>query len=67
MIDRRRLRRWHIWLGWIIAIPMLFWTVSGVVMVWKPIGEVRGEKLLDPAQPSVSLARLSRPRLPASR
>jgi len=51
MIDRRRLRRWHIWLGWIIAIPMLFWTVSGVVMVWKPIGEVRGEKLLDPAQP----------------
>src|SRR4029079_1221398 len=51
MIDRRRLRRWHIWLGWIIAIPMLFWTVSGVVMVWKPIEEVRGEKLLDPAQP----------------
>ena len=46
MIDRRRLRRWHIWLGWIVAIPMLLWTVSGVVMVWKPIEEVRGTALI---------------------
>ena len=23
MINRKRLRRWHIWLGWVIGIPML--------------------------------------------
>ena len=46
MINRARLRRWHVWLGWIIAIPMLLWTFSGLVMVWKPIEEVRGEHLL---------------------
>ena len=36
----------HIWLGWIVGFPMLFWTLSGVIMVWKPIEEVRGEHLL---------------------
>ncbi|HMI40732.1 MAG TPA: PepSY domain-containing protein [Sphingomicrobium sp.] len=54
MADRLRLRhslrRYHIWLGWLIGVPMLFWTLSGVVMVWKPIEEVRGTALLaDPA------------------
>ena len=43
---RSRFRRWHIWLGWAIALPMLLWTVSGVVMVWKPIEEVRGNHLM---------------------
>lgn len=47
---RQTLRRYHIWLGWLIGVPMLFWTLSGVVMVWKPIEEVRGTPLLaDPA------------------
>ena len=46
MINRARLRRWHVWLGWLIAIPMLLWTVSGVIMVWKPIEEVRGTHLM---------------------
>ncbi|HEY0026652.1 MAG TPA: hypothetical protein VGC35_02165 [Allosphingosinicella sp.] len=51
---RRNLRRWHIWLGWVIGIPFLLWTVTGLVMVAKPIGEVRGEGLLGeaPALPS---------------
>ena len=48
---RHNLRRWHIWLGWIVALPMLFWTVSGVVMVWKPIEEVRGTELLSDLPP----------------
>jgi hypothetical protein len=48
---RTRLRRWHIWLGWIVGIPFLVWTVSGLVMVWKPIEEVRGEDLLSPLPP----------------
>ena len=43
---RTSLRKYHIWLGWLIGVPMLFWTLSGVVMVWKPIAEVRGSTLL---------------------
>ena len=46
MSIRKTLHRWHIWLGWLIGIPMLFWTVSGVIMVAKPIEEVRGSHLL---------------------
>ena len=48
---RSRLRRWHVWLGWIVALPILFWTVSGVVMVARPIEEVRGTDLLKDAPP----------------
>ena len=46
MITRSRLRRWHVWLGWVIGVPILLWVVSGLVMVWKPIEEVRGEHLM---------------------
>ncbi len=45
---RTRLRRWHVWLGWLVALPFLFWTVSGLVMVAKPIEEDRGEHLISP-------------------
>ena len=48
---RTRLRRWHVWLGWLVALPFLFWTVSGLVMVAKPIEEVRGEDLIAPPKP----------------
>lgn len=43
---RQKLRRWHIWLGWIVGLPFLAWTVSGLVMVARPIEEVRGEGLI---------------------
>ena len=43
---RSALRRYHIWLGWLIGVPMLFWSVSGELMVVKPIEEVRGAALL---------------------
>ncbi len=43
---RHTLRRWHMWLGWLVGVPMLFWTVSGLVMVARPIEEVRGTALL---------------------
>ena len=43
---RGTLRRWHIWLGWIVGVPLLLWTLSGFFMVLKPIEEVRGEHLL---------------------
>jgi hypothetical protein len=43
---RQQLRRWHIWLGWIVALPLLAWVASGLIMVAKPIEEVRGSDLL---------------------
>ncbi len=52
---RQQLRRIHIWLGWIVGIPLLVWTVSGLVMVAFPIETVRGEHLLSEPQP-VALA-----------
>ena len=52
---RRRLRRWHIWLGWIVGIPVLLWVLTGLVMVARPIEEVRGTHLLEEA-PAVRLA-----------
>ena len=43
--------RWHIWLGWLIGVPILMWTISGLVMVVRPIEEVRGENLRAEAAP----------------
>jgi uncharacterized iron-regulated membrane protein len=63
MINRKRLRRWHIWLGWIIGIPMLLWTVSGIVMVAKPIEEVRGTHLMADPRPMQLTAPMVPPRL----
>lgn len=39
------LGRLHIWIGWIVGIPLLLWTISGLVMVSRPIEEVRGSHL----------------------
>lgn len=49
----RQLARWHIWLGWLVGVPLLLWTVTGLVMVVRPIEEVRGtDRLIErPAQP----------------
>ena len=41
----RRFAKWHIWLGWLVGVPILMWTVTGLVMVAKPIEEVRGNHL----------------------
>jgi hypothetical protein len=60
---RSRLRRWHVWLGWLVGLPMLFWTVSGLVMVAKPIEEVRGEHLIAEPQPIALAGRLIAPQI----
>ena len=39
------LARWHIWLGWLIAVPLLLWTASGLFLVSFPIEQVRGTDL----------------------
>jgi hypothetical protein len=41
----RRFAKWHIWLGWLIGLPLLMWTITGLVMVARPIEVVRGEHL----------------------
>lgn len=51
MSGRTKLRRYHIWLAWIVAIPILLWVISGLIMVAKPIEEVRGEGLLRDPKP----------------
>ena len=54
---RHRLRRYHIWLGWLVGLPILLWTLSGLVMVIRPIEEVRGESLIGAAPPLPSALR----------
>jgi hypothetical protein len=60
---RPRLRRWHIWLGWVVGVPFLFWAVSGLVMVAKPIEEVRGAHLLGEERPVQLLSAPVPPRI----
>jgi hypothetical protein len=63
MVNRASLRRWHIWLGWIVGLPMLLWTVSGIVMVARPIEEVRGNHLMAEPPPMRLAASVVAPRL----
>ncbi len=41
----QKFAKWHIWLGWLVGVPVLMWTVTGLIMVIKPIEEVRGNHL----------------------
>ncbi|MXP43310.1 PepSY domain-containing protein [Allopontixanthobacter sediminis] len=40
-----RFARWHIWLGWLVGVPIVMWMATGLVMVARPIEEVRGNHL----------------------
>lgn len=46
----QRLARWHIWLGWLVGVPIVMWTATGLFMVAKPIEEVRGNHLHKPVE-----------------
>ncbi|MEM7690235.1 MAG: hypothetical protein AAF291_14545 [Pseudomonadota bacterium] len=41
----RTLAKWHIWLGWLVGVPIALWLASGLFMTIKPLPEVRGEHL----------------------
>lgn len=41
----RNLAKWHIWLGWLVGVPIAMWLATGLFMVSRPIDEVRGEHL----------------------
>lgn len=45
---RGQLRRIHVWLGWLVGVPILLWTLSGLMMVVRPIETVRGTDLRNP-------------------
>jgi uncharacterized iron-regulated membrane protein len=57
-----RFARWHIWLGWLIGFPILMWAVSGLVMVARPIEQVRGEDLRKP-RPAVAAGTYTLPKM----
>ena len=40
-----QLAKWHIWLGWLVGVPIMMWLASGLFMTLKPLPEVRGEHL----------------------
>lgn len=39
------LARWHVWLGWLVGVPIVMWLASGLLMVVQPIEAVRGDHL----------------------
>ena len=41
----RTLAKWHIWLGWLVGVPIAMWLATGLLMVSRPIEEVRGDHL----------------------
>lgn len=52
-MNMRKLAKWHIWLGWLVGVPITMWLATGLLMVSRPIEEVRGDHLRGeaPAQP----------------
>lgn len=48
----RTLAKWHIWLGWLVGVPIAMWLATGLFMVLRPIEEVRGEMLRRTVEPA---------------
>ena len=44
-----RARRLHRFLGAVVGLQILFWTVSGIYFAWTDIDEIRGDHLRAPA------------------
>ncbi|MFM7349749.1 MAG: hypothetical protein ACKO01_09705 [Erythrobacter sp.] len=47
----RSLAKWHIWLGWLVGVPIAMWLATGLFMTLRPIETVRGEHLRIKAEP----------------
>lgn len=48
----RSLAKWHIWLGWLVGVPMVMWLATGLLMVARPIEHVRGDHIQREAPPN---------------
>lgn len=60
---RPALSRLHVWLGWLVGVPLLLWSISGLFMVSQPIAKVRGEHLKAAPMPLVIDAAMRLPDL----
>lgn len=45
IVRMRTLAKWHIWLGWLVGVPIVMWLATGLLMVSRPIEEVRGSHM----------------------
>ncbi len=45
LFSMRTLAKWHIWLGWLVGVPIAMWLATGLFMTLRPIEEVRGDDL----------------------
>ena len=55
------IRKTHRWLGVIIGIQFIFWTISGFYFSWTDIDEIHGDHFLEPIEESTNLKGLSIP------
>lgn len=44
-LRRRMVMRWHVWLGWLVGVPLLLWTASGLFMASWPMETIHGDHL----------------------
>ncbi len=44
-LTMRSLAKWHIWLGWLVGVPIVMWLATGLLMTLRPVEEVRGNHL----------------------
>jgi len=46
----------HKWIGLILGVQLLFWTIGGIVMTWIPLETVRGEHKVSAESPAPIMA-----------
>lgn len=52
ILSMRSLAKWHIWLGWLVGVPIAMWLATGLLMTLRPIEEVRGDHLRVKTKPA---------------
>ncbi len=50
---QKRVRKWHRYLGLILGIQFLFWTIGGLYFSWTSIESIRGEDLKNEKPPLI--------------
>ncbi|MBA4044059.1 MAG: hypothetical protein C0471_06515 [Erythrobacter sp.] len=52
LLRMRTLAKWHIWLGWLVGVPIVMWLATGLLMTLRPIDEVHGDYLRVATKPA---------------